>query len=120
MTVLGIRYSLSIQAVTAAATAISVNWGFQVGPSSLDAIDVDPNVFLHQDWMLLMQSKPGNVALGDRQPLVGLGDQGYAVVKSKRKLQEIQDTLLFPYQVGFAGGGTLSLLGYFAIALALP
>jgi len=120
MTVLGVRYMLSIRAVTAAATSISVNWGLQVGDATLDAIDVDPNVYLHQDWMLLMQTQQPNLALGDTLNLVGNGDQGYAVVKSKRKLQEIQDTLLFPYQVGFAGGGTLSLLGYFAIALALP
>ena len=120
MTVLGIRYRLDVRAVTAAATSVAINWGFQVGDQTLDAIDVDPNVYLHQDWMLLMQTRVPNIALGDTQTLVGNGDQGYAVVKSKRKLQEIQDTLLFPYQVGFAGGGSLSLLGYFAIALALP
>ena len=120
MTVMSVRYMLSIRAVTAAATSVAVNFGLQVGPASLDAIDVDPNVFLHQDWMLLMQMDVPDVALGNTQRLVGLGDQGYAVVKSRRKLQEIQDTLLLAYQVGFAGGGTLSLLGYFAVALALP
>jgi hypothetical protein len=119
-TVMGIRYELAVRAVGAAATSVTTHFGFQVGDDTLDAVDIDPAAFLHQDWMILMRKQPRTLAIGDQQELVGTGDQGYAVVKSKRKLHEISDTLWFAYNVAFGGGGTMDLRGMFAVALALP
>jgi hypothetical protein len=123
-TIMGIRYQIWVSAETAAKAGVNLTWGFITGPDTLDLADVVPDVdaSLHLDWMQLMyRSVEGGLsAVSEGKNLVGNGDEGYATVRSRRKLEGLNDTLWLSLVPVFSGSGTLAIHVYTAVALALP
>jgi hypothetical protein len=121
MTVMGIRYrfSVSYSAAQAAPGAI-VTWGFQVTDQSVDNVDIDPSIFLHQDWMEWGNDAGLIVPAGARTVLLGNGDDGFRTVRSRRKLGQIQETLFFAVNSTVPSGGTWGFAMTSSVALALP
>jgi len=118
---MGIRYRLEVFYSTAqAAPGAIFTWGFQVAAQDVEAVDIDPSVTLHQDWMEWGSDAGLVVPAGSRVVLVGGGDDGFRTVRSRRKIGQIQETLFFSCNSTVPSGGTWGFAMVASVALALP
>ena len=120
ITIVGIKYKLVFMNTLAQAVpGATFAWGFLVGPNTLDAADLDPNVNKHLDWMewgmLQVQRGAGDVLI----PL-GNADDGFRSVRSMRKMGELDTALFSAVSAQLPGGGTWSYSMISSVAFKLP
>ena len=114
LTIAGIRYRLSIASTVAQTN--NVAWGFIVAERMITtAADFGPKAHEHLDWMEYGRGVFSTPALTDVQ-LLGGGDDGFRTVRSKRKLREIEDELVFVIESAQAITFNLST----SVAVMLP
>jgi hypothetical protein len=116
-TIMGLRYHLSC-AHTTTANSVVVHWGAIVVPEATGAAQVDPVVYRHLDWMdfgIQARSFPANTM----QELVGRGDMGFRTVRSRRRLQNVEDRLYFVLKFGSGWTSGEYNLGI-SVPIALP
>jgi hypothetical protein len=118
-TVVGIRYRLAVCNPAAPAVPFAdFAWGFLVGDNPTTAADLDPSSHEHLDWLewgRAVVSLPANSVFVD---LVGKGDDGFRTVRSKRKMEEIEDDLMFVIKASTAGPFQFTMVS--SVALMLP
>jgi len=120
MTIMGIRYRLEVFYSIAQTSPAIFTWGFQVTDQDVEAIDIDPSVTLHQDWMEWGSDAGLIVPANTRTVLVGGGNDGFRTVRSRRKIGQIQNTLFFVCNSTVPSGGTWGFGMVASVALALP
>jgi len=117
--VVGIRYDLQVANVAVGAVAFAeFVWGFIVGFNPTTPGDVDPLLLQHRSWMEWGRK---TVSLGANNvftPLVGGGDEGFRTVRSKRRMNEVEDDLLFVIKATTAGPFQYTMIS--TVALMLP
>ena len=91
---MGIKYRLWITNDAAPLNG-EVGWGFIVARNPTTTSDLDPIVHEHLSWMEWSRTPFVAPAANTFVPLVGGGDDGFRTVRSRRKLNEIEDDLLF-------------------------
>ena len=92
LTVGGIRYRLNWD--NPGAAAVTVTWGFIVTNEMITtAADFSPATKEHLDWMEWGQDTVPAGAVVYRT--VGMGDDGFRTTRSRRKIKEVEDTLVF-------------------------
>ena len=112
-TVLRTRISLGVVRTAGVETAPHFHFGVLVGPTTLDADDMNPAVStnFHLDWMLWRK-------MIVRNDTAGFQTAFELDVKAMRKLEELQSTVWAVH--GTITGDTYTIIGGVSTLLALP
>ncbi len=119
VTIGGMKYRLTVGGATAAITTpLTVTWGIGVFPDTIDDVDLDPNTSRHIDW-LEWGSFSSTFLAAESKQLNGNGDDGFRTVRSKRRVDGIEQQLLLSIKASSAPAG-LSFNVMSSTALLLP
>ena len=116
ITVAGIKYRLFLGGATVAVTSIRVTWGIQVNSVDIEGDDINPDTRQHLDWMEWGVFQ-GGFAANEWKAVHGNGDEGFRSVRSKRKVNGLEQNLLLcinasssPTNFGFHIAASTALL----------
>jgi len=113
---MGIRYTLACNNTVQVAEQ-GLTWGIIVVPTGIGAANVNPNTQQHLDWMEWGKRKFTQPAASVVN-VVGLGDDGFRTVRSRRKLAALEEDLLFVLLFD-AGASTNSYFIQASVVLAM-